>query len=392
VWITGYGIRSLIRFGAMSDSVDVVVIGAGVVGLAIARALALAGRDVIVLEKNHNIGEETSSRNSEVIHAGLYYPAGSLKARFCVQGKRLLYAYCESKGIEHRRCGKLIVAASETQRGKLEGVRRAAQLNGVTDLEWLDADAVHALEPEVRAVAGLWSPSTGIVDSHGFMLALRGDLENASGSVAVLSRCQEGVRERELMRLVCETDGAAIELRARCVVNAAGLHAIDVARTFGGLPDTALPTPRYAKGNYFVLSRSSPFTHLVYPLPEEGGLGIHATLDLAGRARFGPNVEWLPAGTRTADLDYAVDASLGDAFYAAIRTYWPGLPDGGLEPSYAGVRPKINAPGEAAADFAIRPLIEQGFPQIVQLFGIESPGLTASLAIGAYVAGLLGKS
>jgi L-2-hydroxyglutarate oxidase LhgO len=385
--------RGLVRCAAMSDSVDTVdtvVIGAGVVGLAVARALALAGREVIVLEKNRNIGEENSSRNSDVIHAGLYYAAGSLKANSCVDGKKRLYAYCESKGIEHRRCGKLIVATHEAQRPKLDAVRRAAELNGVTDLEPLDAEGVHVREPDVHAVAGLWSPSTGIVDSHAFMLALRGDLEDAGGSVAVLARCREGVREGDHLRLLCETDGQTLELRARTVVNAAGLHAIDVARSFTGLPDAPIPTPRYAKGSYFVYNGRSPFTHLVYPLPEDGGLGIHATLDLAGRARFGPNVEWLAPGTRAADLDYEVDARLGESFYAAIRTYWPGLPDEGLEPSYAGVRPKISGPGDAAADFAIHALIEEGYPHVTQLFGIESPGLTASLSIGAHVAGLLG--
>jgi len=269
-------------------------------------------------------------------------------------------------------------------------VRRSAEQNGVTDLERLDANAVHALEPEVRGVAGLWSPSTGIVDSHALMLALLGDLEHAGGSVAVLSRCRQGVRDGDRLRLVCETDGATIELAARTVVNSAGLHAIDVARTFRGLPDAPLPTPRYAKGNYFVYTGKSPFTHLVYPLPEDGGLGIHATLDLAGRARFGPNVEWLAAGTRAQDLDYAVDPRLGDTFYEAIRTYWPGLPDGGLEPSYAGMRPKVNGAGEAAADFTISALSKDEFPQVVQLFGIESPGLTASLAIGAHVASIVG--
>jgi L-2-hydroxyglutarate oxidase LhgO len=380
----------LVRFAAMTDLVDTVVIGAGVVGLAIARALALAGRDVVVLEKNRNVGEETSSRNSEVIHAGIYYAAGSLKARLCVDGKKLLYAYCESKRVEHRRCGKLIVATHETQRAALDDVRRAAERNGVTDLEKLDERGVHALEPELRGVAGLWSPSTGIVDSHAFMRALLGDLEAAGGSVALLASCREAVREGDRLRLACETAEQTVELSARTVVNSAGLHALDVARSFFGLPQASLPAPRYAKGSYFVYNGKSPFNHLVYPLPEDGGLGVHATLDLSGRARFGPNVEWLPPGTRAADLDYAVDARLGDRFYSAIRTYWPGLRDGGLEPSYAGVRPKINGPGEPAADFAIHALTADGFPQVVQLFGIESPGLTASLAIGAHIANVLG--
>jgi L-2-hydroxyglutarate oxidase LhgO len=374
----------------MTNSVDTVVIGAGVVGLAIARALALSGREVLVLEKNRAIGEETSSRNSEVIHAGLYYSARSLKAELCVAGRQALYAYCEAKNIPHRRCGKLIVATHESQRAKLDGVRRSAEQNGVADLELLDAAAVRALEPHVRAVAALWSPSTGLDDSHALMLALQGDLEGAGGSVATLARCREGVRDGDRLRLVCESDGTTLELAARTVVNAGGLHALDVARSFRGLPAHELPTARYSKGTNFDNNGNCPCTRLVYPLPEDGGLGIHATLDLAGRARFGPNVEWLPAGVRAAELDYAVDARLGDTFYAAIRTYWPGLPDGGLEPSYAGVRPKINGPGEPAADFAIQTLAAAGGPQVVNLFGIESPGLTASLALGAHVARLVG--
>ncbi|HVS23141.1 MAG TPA: NAD(P)/FAD-dependent oxidoreductase [Gammaproteobacteria bacterium] len=372
-----------------SDAVDAVVIGAGVVGLAIGRELALGGREVIVLEKNAAIGEETSARNSEVIHAGIYYPPGSLKARLCVAGRQRLYAYCEDKGIAHRRCGKLIVAAHEAQRAKLESLRSTAESNGVPDLAWLDAQEIAVLEPNVRAVAGFWSPSTGIVDSHALMLALRGDLERAGGSIALRARGTAGERAGELVRLSCDVDGEATEIRARVVVNAAGLHALDVARLLA-LPGPPLPQPRYAKGNYFACHGKSPFTHLVYPVPEDGGLGIHATLDLAGRTRFGPNVEWLPAGTRAADLDYAVDPRLAATFYAAIKTYWPGIPAGSLEPAYAGIRPKVGGPGEPAADFQIRALATPGSPSVVQLFGIESPGLTASLALAAHVAALLG--
>lgn len=371
----------------MTDTVDAVVIGAGVVGLAIARELALSGRDVIVLEKNRGIGEETSSRSSEVIHAGLYYPGGSLKARLCVEGNRRLYEYCAAKRVDHRRCGKLIVAPHESLAPKLEAIRRSAREAGVL-LEPVDAAGIREREPEVRGVAGLWSESTGILDSHALMLALRGDLEAAGGAVAVLARCTAGVREGAEIHLVCDVEGSGSELRARAVVNAAGLHAVDVARSLA-LPGPPLPQPRYAKGHYFTFGGRSPFTHLVYPVPEDGGLGIHATLDLAGRARFGPNVEWLPQGTRAADLRYEVDERLAPAFYDAIRTYWPGLPQGTLEPAYAGIRPKINGPGEAPADFAIHTLREPGWPRAVQLFGIESPGLTAALALGAYVARLL---
>jgi L-2-hydroxyglutarate oxidase LhgO len=374
----------------MSDVVDTVVIGAGVVGLAVARELALRGREVIVLEKNRAIGEETSARNSEVIHAGIYYPVGSLKARLCVEGRERLYAYCAEKGIAHRRCGKLIVAVHDAQRQKLDALRRAGAANGA-DLEPLDAHEIAALEPAVRGVAALWSPSTGIVDSHALMLAYRGDLERAGGSVALRARCTSAERDGEIMRLSCDVDGDATALDARTVVNAAGLHALDVARLIAQ-PGLELPQPRFAKGNYFVCRGKSPFTHLVYPIPEDGGLGIHATLDLAGRTRFGPNVEWLPAGTRPEDIDYAVDPRLSAAFYAAIKTYWPAIPDGSLEPAYSGVRPKINGPGEPAADFAIHAQAPARAPAIAQLFGIESPGLTASLAIAAHVAALLDRT
>ena len=372
----------------MTDVVDTVVIGAGVVGLAVARELALRGHEVIVLEKNRAIGEETSARNSEVIHAGIYYPPGSLKARLCIEGRERLYAYCAEKSIAHRRCGKLIVAAQDAQGPKLDALRRVGLANGVADLEPLDAREIAALEPAVRGVAALWSPSTGIVDSHALMLAYRGDLERAGGSVALRARLTGATRDGELMRLSCDVGGEASEMHARTVVNAAGLHALDVARLIAQ-PGVELPPPRYAKGNYFVCHGKSPFTHLVYPLPEDGGLGIHATLDLAGRTRFGPNVEWLPAGTRAEDLDYAVDARLAGAFHAAIKTYWPEIPDGSLEPAYSGVRPKINGPGEPAADFAIHAPTASGAPRVAQLFGIESPGLTASLAIAARVAALL---
>jgi len=375
----------------MSDVVDTVVIGAGAVGLAIARELALRGREVIVLEKNRAIGEETSARNSEVIHAGIYYPPGSLKARLCVEGRERLYAYCAEKGIAHRRCGKLIVAVHDAQRPKLDALSRTALANGVGELEPFDAREIAELEPAVRGVAGLWSPSTGIVDSHALMLAYRGDLERAGGSVALRARCTAAARDGDLMCLSCDVDGDATELHARMVVNAAGLHALDVARLIAQ-PGLDLPAPRFAKGNYFVCHGKSPFTHLVYPIPEDGGLGIHATLDLAGRTRFGPNVEWLPAGTRAEDLDYAVDARLGATFYAAIKTYWPAIPDGSLEPAYSGVRPKINGPGEPAADFAIHAQTAPGAPRIAQLFGIESPGLTASLAIATHVAALLERT
>jgi L-2-hydroxyglutarate oxidase LhgO len=375
----------------MTDTVDTLVIGAGVVGLAIARNLALAGREVIVLEKNRTIGAETSARNSEVIHAGLYYPAGSLKARLCVAGRELLYGYCRDKGVAHRRCGKVIVAVHGEQAPKLALIEAAARANGVADVEPLTAADVARLEPEVRAAAGLWSPSTGIVDSHALMLALRGDLEAAGGSVAVLSSVAAGEREADAIRVRCSIEGENVELRAHNVVNAAGLWAPQVAAALRGFDEIPLPGPRYAKGHYFAYTGKSPFTHLVYPIPEDGGLGIHATLDLAGRVRFGPDVEWLRPETAPGALDYAVDPKRAPAFYAAVRTYWPRLADGALEPAYAGVRPKISGPLAAPADFAIRCA---GAPaaRVVHLFGIESPGLTASLAIGEHVRELLARA
>ena len=375
----------------MSDSTDTVVIGAGVVGLAIARELAVAGREVIVLEKNAGVGEETSARNSEVIHAGLYYPQGSLKARLCVDGRRRLYEYCESKHVPHRRCGKLLVATSPNQVRKLDSVRAAAVANGVTDLEPLSAQDVHRLEPNVHALAGFLSPSTGIVDSHAFMLALRGDLEAAGGAIATHCRFTAAKHDGATLRLTCDTADGPFALSARTVVNAAGLHATRVAQLLGA-PAETIPRPHFAKGNYFTYSGRSPFTHLVYPLPEDGGLGVHATLDLAGRVRFGPDVEWLADGVDPASLDYAVDPARSSAFYGAIRSYWPALPDGGLTPAYSGMRPKISGRGEPAADFSIRRSGERGDATVVQLFGIESPGLTSSLAIGAHVAELLRAS
>ena len=375
----------------MSDSTDTVVIGAGVVGLAIARELALAGREVIVVEKNAAIGEETSARNSEVIHAGLYYPRGSLKARFCVEGRERLYNYCDAKHVPHRRCGKLLVATRVGQMQKLDSVRAAAVANGVTDLEQLSAQDVQRLEPQVHALAGFLSPSTGIVDSHAFMLALRGDLEAAGGAIATHCRCIAAKPDGATLRLTCATADGPFTLGARTVVNAAGLHATRVAQLLGA-PGETIPPPHFAKGNYFTCSGRSQFTHLVYPLPEDGGLGVHATLDLAGRVRFGPDVEWLRDDANPDSLDYAVDPTRSAAFYGAIRSYWPALPDGSLAPAYSGIRPKISGRGEPAADFSVRRFGERGHARVVQLFGIESPGLTSALAIGVYVAELLGAA
>ncbi len=363
------------------EQIDAVVIGAGVVGLAVARELALQGLEVMVLESENAIGTGTSSRNSEVIHAGIYYPAGSLKARLCVQGKEMLYAYCAERGVAHQRLGKLIVATSAEQVPQLAAIQAKAAANGVHDLRQLSADEARAMEPTLHCEAALLSPSTGIVDSHGLMLALQGDLENAGGLLALCSPVRsigvgQGTASHPL-RVVAE-DGT--ELAARLVVNAAGLHAVALARRIEGLDPKLLPQASYAKGNYFTLAGRAPFSRLIYPVPEAAGLGVHLTLDLGGQAKFGPDVQWVddPA-------DLQVDPRRGDAFYAEVRKYWPALPDGALQAGYAGMRPKISGPGEAAADFLVQGPAQHGVAGLANLLGIESPGLTSSLAIAAEV-------
>ena len=364
-------------------SVDSIVIGAGVVGLAVARALAAGGREVLILEADTTFGTGTSSRNSEVIHAGIYYPRDSLKARLCVRGRELLYAYCAERGIAHRRCGKLIVATDDAQLPRLAAIADAARGNGVEDLRFVDRAEALALEPELHCVAGLLSPSTGIVDSHGLMLALLGEAE-AHGAMAVYrSRVTKLARRGEGVA-VWVNDESSPQLTARLVVNCAGLWAPALAASIEDFPAAHVPTAYFAKGNYFTLQGRSPFRRLVYPLPEPGGLGVHLTLDLDGRARFGPDVEWVD------QPDYQVDPAGAAKFYQAIRRYWPGLGDDALVPAYAGVRPKISGPGEAAADFRISGPDEHGYEGIINLFGIESPGLTSSLAIAEYVAELAG--
>ncbi|MBW4050420.1 MAG: NAD(P)/FAD-dependent oxidoreductase [Proteobacteria bacterium] len=363
----------------MADKVDCVVIGAGVVGLAVARALALRGRETMVLEAEGAIGTGTSSRNSEVIHAGIYYTPGSAKASLCVRGKHLLYSYCEARGVEHRRCGKLIVASDPEQVQALQKIEATARANGVTDLRWLTAAETKAMEPALSCVTALLSRSTGIVDSHGFMLALQGDFEDAGGTVAFRSPVRGGHRGRDGIILEAGSDEIT-ELEAQVVVNSAGLQAQALARRIEGVAQETIPPSTYAKGNYYVLQGKAPFRHLVYPVPEPGGLGVHLTLDLAGQARFGPDVEWVEK------LDYTVDPARAERFYRAIRRYWPGLPDGSLHPGYAGIRPKLAGPGAAAADFLIQGPQAHGVRGLVNLYGIESPGLTAALAIAEYVA------
>ena len=363
------------------DQVDCVVIGAGVVGLAVARALSMAGREVMVLEAADAIGTGTSSRNSEVIHAGIYYPAGSLKARLCVQGKAMLYDYCAARGIGHRRCGKLMVATSEAEVPQLAGIIEKAAANGVHDLVLLTRGQARAMEPQLECVAAIHSPSTGIVDSHALMLSLQGDVE-ASGGIVVLNTAVALVEYAQSANILIANDGT--RLRVNTIVNAAGLQAVALARRFQGLAPAHIPDAFFAKGNYFTLAGRSPFSRLIYPVPQAAGLGVHLTIDLGGQAKFGPDVQWVDSAD-----DLVVDPSRGNAFYAEVRKYWPGLQDGALAAGYAGIRPKINAPHEAARDFMIQGPADHGVAGLVNLFGIESPGLTSSLAIANYVTDLL---
>jgi L-2-hydroxyglutarate oxidase LhgO len=356
------------------DRVDCVVIGAGVVGLALARHLALQGREVVVLEAEDRIGTGISSRNSEVLHSGIYYPTGSLKARVCVAGQRALYEYCTAHGVAHRRCGKLIVATDESQIEALGRFWARAEANGVEDLDWLDGAEARHLEPDLCCVAALLSPGTGIVDSHGLMRALRLEAE-AAGAAVVLKSPVLGGRPRA-EGLEVQVGGAEpLALLSGRVFNCAGLGAQAVARAFAGIRLAAIPALHLAKGNYYSLAAAAPFSRLVYPVPSEGGLGVHLTLDLGGQARFGPDVEWVESE------DYDVDPHRAERFYGEVRKYWPGLPDGALQPAYAGIRPKLHGPGEAAPDFLIQREDAHGVPGLVNLFGIESPGLTACLAL-----------
>jgi L-2-hydroxyglutarate oxidase LhgO len=361
------------------ESVDCIVIGAGVVGLAVARALAFAGREVIVLEAAEGIGTETSSRNSEVIHAGIYYPAGSLMARFCVAGRKALYAYCREKGVPHSNCGKLIVATNVDEDSRLAGIRQRAAANGVDAMHILSAAEARAMEPNLHCTRALLSPSTGIIDSHAFMLALQGDAENAGAMFAFHSPMLAG---RVLPQGGVEIDVGGNEpmtLRCRLLVNSAGLHAPALAARIAGMPTQLVPKAYYAKGNYFTLSGRSPFSRLIYPVPVPGGLGVHLTIDLGGQARFGPDVQWIDT------IDYNVDPARADSFYAAVRRYWPDLQDGALQPGYAGIRPKIVPQHIGSQDFVVQCPATHGVAGLINLFGIESPGLTAALAIAEYV-------
>lgn len=362
----------------MTEKVDCIVIGAGVIGLAVARRLALAGREVIVLEKAEGIGTETSSRNSEVIHAGLYYPTGSLKARLCVAGNRALYRYCEERHVPHKRLSKIIVATSQDEIANLEKYIQQAKLNGVNDLAWLTPAQVRQMEPNVHCVSALHSPSTGLVDSHSLMLAYQGDLESAGGTVVFHSPIESGevtndgvilnVGGKEPMTIVCGL-----------VVNCAGLYAQDIARKIQGIPAQTIPTLYYAIGHYFTVTGKPAFTRLIYPVAVAGSLGLHVALDLAGQVRFGPDIEYIDR------IDYGFRTSLSTKFYDSIRRYYPDLKDGSLQPGYTGIRPKLHGPGTPAADFVIQSRHEHGIDGLINLYGIESPGLTSSLAIADYV-------
>jgi L-2-hydroxyglutarate oxidase LhgO len=370
---------------AIADKVEAVVIGAGVVGLAVARALALSGRETIVLEAENIIGTGTSSRNSEVIHAGIYYPKGSLKARLCVEGRRALYAYCDTHGIAHRRCGKLIVATNEAQVGDLARIEALARANGVEDIARITREEALALEPALACMGALTSPSTGIVDSHGLMLSLEGDAEAAGAVLAFGSSVTGGQVGDRAVAIDVATGGQMMRIEPRLLINSAGLQAQEVARTINGLPTQTIPPLRYAKGNYFTLVGRTPFSRLIYPVPEPAGLGVHLTLDLAGQAKFGPDVEWVDR------LDYTVNPSRSERFYSEVRKYWPGLPDGALTPGYAGIRPKLPA-SDGHPDFVIQGPEVHGIGGLINLYGIESPGLTASLAIAQHIMGMIDRA
>ncbi len=367
------------------DRCEIVVIGAGVVGLAIARELARRGHEVIVLEQHSDIGTETSARNSEVIHAGLYYPTGSLKALLCVAGRDALYEYCEAHGIAHRRCGKLLVASGADQEKKLRAIQEQAGRNGVP-VEPLSAAGARELEPDVQCTAALHSPLTGIVDSHAYMQALHGDLEAAGAHVVLRAAFVRAKRSQPGFVLDASGVDEPVQLEVDWLVNSAGLSAPAVARRIEGAAAASIEPRRLAKGNYFSYSGRPPFRRLIYPMPSEAGLGIHATLDLAGRVRFGPDVEWIDA------IDYNVDPARATSFASAIREYWPAVEEARLVPSYSGIRPKVVGEGAPAADFRIEGPDAHGVRGLVNLLGIESPGLTASLAIATHVVHLIEHS
>lgn len=358
--------------------IDSIVIGAGVVGLAIARSLAQSGREVIVLERHKHIGQETSSRNSEVIHAGIYYPKDSLKATLCVRGKDLLYDYCRTHHVEHNRIGKLIVATTDEQAEGLAKIHRKALDNGVTDVSYLDRKSLQEMEPKLNAVRGILSPSTGIINSHALMLAYQANIEKHGGMVVLESPVLEGEVIEGGFRLSVGGEEPS-QITCRELINSAGLSAQSLSGSIRGIPADSIPVRYLSRGCYFTLSGKAPFQHLIYPMPNNAGLGVHLTIDLQGQARFGPDTQWID------EIDYTVDPRRGDKFYAAVRDYFPDLQDGKLEPAYSGIRPKISGPGEDAADFVIQGESAHGVPGWIALYGIESPGLTSSIAIAEKV-------
>lgn len=366
----------------MPERIECAVIGAGAVGLAVARRLARDGREVVILEAENAFGTHTSSRNSEVIHAGIYYPSGSLKARLCIAGRRALYRYCAEHDVKHRRIGKVVVACDESELPGLEKYRRQGEINGVDDLRMLGADELREMEPEVRCVAGFLSPSTGIIDSHGLMLAYLGDAEARGASLALGSPVVSG---RATGGPIALEVGGAEPMAIECdlVVNSAGLGAQAVARSIAGVPPQTVPPTHYAIGHYYTLAGAAPFKRLVYPVARQDWLGVHVTVDLGGQVKFGPDFSWIDR------VDYRFDGSREAAFYQAIRRYFPGLKDGALRAGYTGIRPKIAGPGEPVPDFVIQGRRDHGVPGLVNLYGIESPGLTSSLAIADCVAELL---
>ncbi|HLA21386.1 MAG TPA: NAD(P)/FAD-dependent oxidoreductase [Pseudolabrys sp.] len=361
---------------------QILVIGAGVIGLSVARAAARRGHEVAVAEAASAIGTGISSRNSEVIHGGMYYPTGTLRARHCVAGRRMLYEFCASHGVPHRKCGKLVVATNAAELGKIEAIFAQGKINDVEGLELIGGNAARALEPELACIGALVSPETGVIDGHAYMLALRGDLENAGGAIALNTPVQGAARKGGRWAVAFGGSDAG-EFEFDAIVNCAGLHAQSVARAMPDYPPTRVPRLVLAKGNYFSCAGKPAFSRLIYPTPIVGGLGVHVTLDLAGRMRFGPDVEWV------AREHYDVDPARAASFYARIRTYWPGLPDGALAPDYSGIRPKLTGPSEPQADFLIDAPAQHGLPGLVQMFGIESPGLTSSLSLAEEVADYL---
>lgn len=364
----------------MSEQIQTVVIGAGVVGLAIARKLAMSGREVILLESEDAIGTATSARNSEVIHAGIYYPKDSLKARFCVAGNKALYAYCAERAIPHKRMGKLIVATSEDEVPSLQGIAERAAANGAEALRLLSASEIAEMEPNLNVSGALFSPSTGIVDSHSLMLSYQGEAEDHGAMIAFMSPVNGGQIVDGTITISVGGE-APMELECQELINSAGLGAQAISNSLEGLDADTVPPLYFAKGNYFTLTVKTPFNHLIYPVPVPGGLGTHSTLDMGGQTKFGPDVEW------SNDIDYTVDKKRGDGFYEAIRRYWPGLPDDSLQPGYVGIRPKLAGPdgGKYDSDFLIHGAADHGIKGLVNLYGIESPGLTSSLAIADYV-------